>query len=193
MRSAGRRRPGRWGAGPRWRKARRLLALPGLAALGLVLLALPATLEIRPRLVWNASASAPLGLYWAGGKSNVKTGDLVLAELPETMRGLAARRGYLPLSVPLVKRVAALPGDHLCTIGRAILIDGKIVTRQRKRDSEGRILPHWHGCGRLRADEVLLLMAEVPDSFDGRYFGPTRVDQIIGVLTPVWSWPASEP
>lgn len=190
MRSEGRRQPARWGAGPRFRRARHLL---GLAAFGLVLVALPAILDIRPRLVWNASASAPLGLYWAGVPAVLNRGEFVLAELPRPMRHLAARRGYLPLGVPLVKRVAALPGDHVCTIGRAILIEGQVAALQRKRDSEGRILPRWRGYRRLLGDEILLLMTEVPDSFDGRYFGPTRSDEIIGVLTPLWTWPAAKP
>ena len=98
-------------------------------AMGIVFLTTPAALKTAPRVVWNASASAPLGLYWVAGKSAFERGDLVLAELPEYVRWLADERGYLPSGVPLIKHVAAVPGDHICTVGRAILIGGKVAAR----------------------------------------------------------------
>src|SRR5690348_16293175 len=71
------------------------------------------------RLVWNASASAPIGLYWrVDGRP--ERGDLVLAWAPIWARRLADERHYLPLSVPLVKRVAAISGDVVCATGREI-------------------------------------------------------------------------
>lgn len=146
-------------------------------------------LEIAPLVVWNASPSASLGLYRAAGKSALERGDLVLAELPDSVRELAEMRGYLPSGVPLIKHVAALPGDHICTIGRAVLIGGSIAARRLKRDSKGRIMPAWDGCRLLSADEILLLNANVPDSFDGRYFGPTKMEEVIGRLVPLWTWP----
>jgi conjugative transfer signal peptidase TraF len=167
-------------------------AMLSAALAGIAFIAIPSTLEIAPKLVWNASASAPLGLYWVGGKSALERGDLVLAALPEPVRTLASERGYLPLGIPLVKPVAALPGDHLCTIGRAILINGKVIARRRKRDSRGRIMLAWSGCRRLTDSEILLLNGDVPDSFDGRYFGPARMDEVVGRLVPLWTWPGPQ-
>jgi conjugative transfer signal peptidase TraF len=155
--------------------------------MGIALVIAPTAVETTPRLVWNASASAPPGLYWLTGKSELKHGDLVLAEVTEPVQSVANERGYLPLGVPLIKPLAALPGDHICTIGRAILIGGSVAARRLKRDSKGRIMPAWSGCRLLTADEVLLLNPAVPDSFDGRYFGPTRVNEIIGRLIPLWT------
>src|SRR5690606_17529782 len=77
------------------------LAGLGLAALGFAVLAEPA-----PRLIWNPSASVPIGLYWVDHAVPTR-GDLVLADLPPDARRLAADRSYLPVGVPLVKRVAA--------------------------------------------------------------------------------------
>jgi len=174
------------------RRKRPRQAILAAVATGITLVSAPAALNIAPRVVWNASASAPLGLYWVAAKADVKRRDLALAELPEPMRVLADERGYLPLGVPLIKHVAALPGDHICTIGRAILIGGSIAARRLKRDFKGRIMPAWDGCRLLSADEIFLLNADVPDSFDGRYFGPTRLDQVIGRLIPLWTWPGEQ-
>jgi conjugative transfer signal peptidase TraF len=161
-------------------------------ALGIVLVTTPAALKIAPRVVWNASESAPLGLYWVAGKSTLDRGDLALAELPESVRGFADQRGYLPSGATLIKPVAALPGDHICTIGRAILIGGSVAARRLNRDSNGRRMPAWDGCRRLSPAEVFLLNADVPDSFDGRYFGPTRMADVIGRLVPIWTWPVGQ-
>jgi len=157
------------------------LAGLGLAAIGFAGLAEPA-----PRLVWNASASAPLGLYWIS-RTAPGRGDLVLAGLPPDARRLAAERGYLPDGVLLVKRVAALGGDSVCTIEDAVLVNGRLVAGRRAHDSLGRALPRWTGCRRLGADEFFLLMEGVPGSFDGRYFGPVRRAAVIGRLVPLWT------
>lgn len=153
----------------------------------LSVLATSASLVPTPRLVWNASASAPIGFYWrvAGRPSR---GDLVLARAPLWARRLAAERRYLPLNIPIIKRVAAVAGDVVCASGDAISIDGRAVAHRLSSDRMGRPLPSWEGCETLGAGEFFLLMPEVPDSFDGRYFGVTERRDIIGRLVPLWTW-----
>jgi conjugative transfer signal peptidase TraF len=156
--------------------------LVGLAAIGFSTWVRP-----TPRLVWNASASAPLGIYWVIPGA-VARGALVLAELPTAARRLADERGYLPARVLLVKRVAALAGDVVCSDGEAVSINRQVVARRLSADAKGRPLPAWTGCRTLRADEVFLLRAGVPNSFDGRYFGPVHAVAVIGRLVPLWTW-----
>lgn len=136
-------------------------------------------------LLWNASSSMPPGLYrvFPGGK--VSRDDGVVSWLDEPFRRLAATRGYLPRGVPLVKRVAAVPGDRICARAATVQVDGKVVATRRKVDAEGRRLPAWSGCADLHAGEYLLL-GENASSFDGRYFGPTRCRQIIGRAKLLW-------
>jgi conjugative transfer signal peptidase TraF len=156
--------------------------------LGVTLLGVLATAASvpTPRLVWNASASAPTGLYWrtAGRPSE---GDLVLARAPLWARRLAVARGYLPFNVPLLKRVAAVEGQVICASGDAISIEGRLVAHRLASDRMDRLLPRWEGCETLGASEFFLLMADVPDSFDGRYFGMTERRDIIGRLVPLWT------
>jgi len=155
--------------------------LCGIAALGWTIVRPPA-----PRIVWNASASAPIGLYLVRPGGAVAAGDMVLAWPPEGARTMAAARGYLPINVPLVKRVAAGPGDTVCAAGRRILVDGRMVATRRARDAHGRALPRWTGCRTLRAGDHLLLMTGHPGSFDGRYFGVSRAEDIIGPARLLW-------
>ena len=159
-----------------------VIAASGIALIGATMVTKPA-----PRLVWNASASAPVGLYGVTPGARVGQGDMVIARLAEPMRTLAASRRYLPANVLLVKRVAALPGATVCARGRAIWIDGRRVATRRRRDGAGRPMPWWTGCRRLAPGFVFLLMPHVPGSFDGRYFGPTRVSDIVGKARLLWA------
>ena len=174
----------RFHRGPRHRRFYRALVF-GVTVLSV--LSTSATLVPTPRLVWNASTSVPIGFYWrvAGRPSR---GDLVLARAPLWARRLAAERRYLPLNIPIIKRVAAVAGDVVCASGDAISIDGRAVAHRLSSDRMGRPLPSWEGCETLGAGEFFLLMPEVPDSFDGRYFGVTERRDIIGRLVPLWTW-----
>jgi conjugative transfer signal peptidase TraF len=165
-------------------RARRLrrMTLGGMA-LGLVIGS--AILPPAPRLVWNASASAPIGLYLVTPGATPERGDMVIAWAPERFRRLAALRHYLPLDVPLVKRVAAQSGQRVCAAGRVILIDGKRAATRRAVDGRGRSMPAWQGCDRLRGGEIFLLNPD-PASFDGRYFGVTERDDVIGSTRLLW-------
>ena len=158
------------------------------AALAVAALGFSACTHPTPRLVWNASPSAPIGLYWVARGSSLARGDLVLATLPEAVRQLAAERGYLPDGVPLVKRIAAIAGETVCSDGSAITINNRVAVERLAADRQGRPLPAWQGCHVLRAGELFLLMKGVPDSFDGRYFGPVETRAVMGRLVPLWIW-----
>lgn len=138
-----------------------------------------------PRLVWNVSASAPVGLYGVSPGAAVARGDMVVARVPLRWRRLAAVRRYIPENVPLVKRVAAGAGDRVCAIGAEIRVNGTRVAVRRAVDGHARTMPAWGGCVTLR-DGMLLLLMDAPDSFDGRYFGPTAAGDIIGKARSLW-------
>ena len=161
----------------RWR-----FFLVGLGA-GLVLGS--AILPPTPRLLWNASASAPIGLYQVSPGAPVMTGEMVVARLPESFRALAAARRYLPRNVPLVKRVAAGAGDEVCALGGQVFVNGRPVAMRKKFDDMGRVMPSWHGCRMLRRQQLFLLM-ESADSFDGRYVGVSEGTDLIGKAQLVW-------
>jgi conjugative transfer signal peptidase TraF len=156
---------------------------------GVLLALLPTLLAPRPLLVWNASASLPRGFYRITAANAARPGDLVLARTPPEWAPMFAERGYLPRGVPLLKRVAATAGATVCRKGVAILIDGTEHATALRADRAGRPLPAWSGCRRLDTDEVFLLIPEHPASLDGRYFGPTPANLVIGRAAPVWTMP----
>jgi len=139
-----------------------------------------------PHLVWNASASAPIGLYSVAPEGLAEPGDMVIARVPETFRRLAATRRYLPMNVPLVKRVAAAAGDEVCALEQEIFINGRWIAERRVTDGAGRAMPMWSGCVRLRGRQLFLLM-DAAASFDGRYFGVTEGTDVVGKARLLWA------
>lgn len=143
-----------------------------------------------PRLVWNASASAPIGLYGVTRAERLERGDLVVAWPNAPLAALLDDRGYLPLGVPLIKPVAALPGQQVCREGEAILIDGAVVATARALDRRGRRLPVWRGCETIAPGAVFLLNPRREDSLDGRHFGALPATAVVGRARPLWLVPA---
>ena len=171
------------------RRRRRRLGLAALIGCTAVPLAASALWKPPTLLVWNASASAPVGLYRLSAEPAVRRGDMVVAWTPAPARELAARRHYLPANVPLVKRVAAVAGDLICAVDSTVSINGRRVATRLRTDAAGRPMLWWSGCHRLRPGEYFLLMGH-PRSFDGRYFGATRDNDLIGRAKLLWATPA---
>lgn len=170
------------------RRTRRLSAhaLVNWTAFGALLVGVSAA-DITPtKMIWNASDSLPVGLYWVRNGS-AKRGDLVLVGLPQSARAFAADRRILPDDTPALKRVAALKGDRVCRFGQVVSVNGKQIARAHWSDGLGRRMPVWNGCRVLKDGDVFLLAGH-PKSFDGRYFGVTNTSQIIGVARPLWTY-----
>ena len=161
--------------------SRGLVAALAAAAIGALA---AAARNPAPLLVWNASASAPVGLYRIEFRTPER-GDYALITPSGTLEDLIFDRRYLPRDTPLLKHVAALGGDEVCRRGAAVFINSVHAADALAVDSAGRILPAWTGCVRLSDDEVFLLNAH-PQSLDGRYVGPTPLDDIVGVAAPVF-------
>lgn len=155
-------------------------------ALAVALVTAPALGQWSPRILWNSTPSVPVGLYWLQPVDRVAIGDLVAVSPPERLARFLAARGYLPQGVPLLKHVVALPGAEVCRDGSLIRINGHVLGLAQARDRLGRDLPHWQGCHRLAAGEVFLMNPAVPDSLDGRYFGPLPLSAITARLQPIW-------
>ena len=132
----------------------------------------------KEQLVWNRTQSAPIGLYWLSD-GPYTLGDWVIVSATSAEAEWAEKQGYVGRNWPLLKRVSALPGDTICRDEAEISINGERVSIAKSSDNAGRALPRWSGCVTLNADQVFLLNKH-PDSLDGRYFGPTQKDDLMG-------------
>jgi type IV secretory pathway protease TraF len=65
-----------------------------------------------PKLIRNASASVAVGLYAVRPAGLLDATELVAILPPEPVARFLSRGRYLPLGVPLIKRILALPGQR---------------------------------------------------------------------------------
>jgi conjugative transfer signal peptidase TraF len=139
------------------------------------------------RLVWNASASVPIGLYDLDPPRELEIGDLVAVMPDASLADFMVERGYIGRHVPLLKRVMGLPGQQVCRTDNAITVDAVSLGEALDRDHMGRDLPVWHGCRRIAEGDIFLMNPSVRDSLDGRYFGPIPARTVIGKATPIYT------
>ena len=159
----------------------------GAAAAAVLALGVPSLLRPAPLLLWNASASVPIGLYAVRPAGSLAAGELVAVAPPPGLASFLAARGYLPVGVPLLKHIAALPGQIVCRAADKIAVDGDAIGAVLERDHLGQPLPDWRGCVILAEGEVFLMNPAAPDSLDGRYFGPLPATTIVGRAVPLWT------
>ncbi len=141
-----------------------------------------------PRYIWNASNSVPIGLYRLLPVTKLTVTELVAVQPPDLLAAFLDLNGYLPLGVPMLKRVLALPGQTVCRNGLTIAVDGIDVGQAQERDGRGRPLPVWHGCRVIADGDVFVMNWQSADSLDGRYFGPLPASAVIGRAEPFWTY-----
>lgn len=165
----------------------RLKTLAGTFGVAAALVA-TVVLEPLPLYIWNASASVPVGLYRLRPANQFQVTELVAVQPPEPLATFLDLNGYLPIGVPMLKRVLALPGQTVCRIGLTISVDDIAMGEARNRDGRGRPLPKWQGCRVVGDGELFLMNWQSLDSLDGRYFGFLPASAVIGRALPVWTW-----
>ena len=130
-------------------------------------------------VLYNATPSMPVGFYLRTS-GPIERGAIVTVRARDVAARYAAERHFTDEGDRFLKRVAGAAGEEVCAAGAAVTLNGEQVAERQARDSAGRQLPTWEGCVTLGAGEVFLL-GDAPDSFDGRYWGPTPVERIEGV------------
>ena len=150
--------------------------------------AMPLHLQRQVLVVYNPSDSVPRGWYRIAPADSLRVGSIVLARLPAAAAALAAQRGYLPASVPILKRIGAVAPQSVCVHERIVEVDGVVSAVARTHDGAGRPLEVWPQCRQLVDGELFLLSNTNPASFDSRYFGPVAATAVIGSAQPLWTW-----
>jgi conjugative transfer signal peptidase TraF len=162
--------------------------LPTIAMMfGAVALVMSTMGEATPAYIWNASTSVPVGLYQLQPAGRLVVTELVAVRPPEPIATFLDLNGYLPIGVPMLKRVLALPGQTVCRKGLTISVDAIDMGAALSRDGRGRPLPAWQGCRVVGVDELFLMNWQSEASLDGRYLGFVPYSSVIGKALPVWT------
>jgi conjugative transfer signal peptidase TraF len=143
----------------------------------LVLAAVVSTRWVRV----NVSPSSPYGLYRLAAVTPPLTrGTLVVLPVPPAVRF------WHSAWLPLLKPIAALPGDLVCPSDAGLWIAGQAYGPVYL-EAGGAPLPRLQGCVRVPAGAVFLA-SPAPRSLDGRYFGMTPVADLTARALPLLTW-----
>jgi conjugative transfer signal peptidase TraF len=147
-------------------------------------------------LAVNPSISMPRGLYLLSPIERVTPGSMVAACISDSAAAkLFVERGYLPASercssgaAPIIKPIAAGPGDRVNTDDAGLRINGRAIESSRTADvdTEGRPLPHLKSVEyRLSDNEYFVVSTHTERSLDSRYFGPIHEEDVLAQARPL--------
>lgn len=143
----------------------------------------------------NLAPSSPVGLYVVLPLGSLSRGAFVVLCPPARLAAFGLARGYLRLgfcpggSMPLLKVVAALPGDEVVAAREGLSINGRSLPHSapRRLDSRGRPLTPLPAACYTVLPDTLFVVGLQPDSWDSRYFGPLSMSCLRGVATPLFT------
>ena len=182
--------PERWIHAPQSARRSAALVLAGAGMLAALMLAVGR--PVAAPLVYNDSASVPLGFWWrVGGQETALRPGMVIGFRPP-----AAGRTYVAANLPqylhdelILKYVVATAGARICRdAAGAFSVDGRVLGRALKADKHGNPLPAWQGCRMLPAGSVAVFSSRIPNSYDSRYYGAVPARDIKAVYRPLWVW-----
>lgn len=144
-------------------------------------------------LVWNRTASIPIGLYLSEKVSGTELHRGDLACFPYEPPAWAEPRTYFVKGLRLCKHVSGLPGDILTKdetgLWQVSSKEGNVrqIGPLLKADSKGQPLPqNALKEGALEAGEVLM-SAPPKNSLDSRYLGPIAISKLNTRIYPLWT------
>lgn len=143
----------------------------------------------------NLTPSEPLGIWQIQEADRpVTVGDLVFVCPPQTplfaeaRRRLYLARGLCPGGVaPLIKMVAALPGQHV-QIVESVLIDGRPLPSSAVRNLDGAGRPLKAFAGGTVPPGMFYLHSPFKSSYDSRYFEPVPASGLLGLARPIFTF-----
>lgn len=139
-------------------------------------------------LLYNYTDSLPYGIYLLHPGQPEK-GDLVAIKPGGLAVKLIRERHYLRNGAYLLKYIVGVKDDSVCTEKGVLSVDGVNYGGIDAFDREGRQLPQYSFCGRLK-DGYIVAIKGMKNSFDSRYYGPIKTEDIIGIATPFWLFQA---
>lgn len=145
----------------------------------------------------NTTESIPVGLYWTTSAPITKGSYVMFCPPQGPVFDTAKRRGYIGAGFCvggygyMMKRVLAAKDDRLTVSDEGVFVNGAQLPHSVPLDADeaNRPMPRYRVDTLRLARDELLLMSDVCDaSFDGRYFGPVKREQIKWAIRPIFTW-----
>ncbi len=150
---------------------------------------------IYNNIIINITPSLPYGIYIKSKDKNIKIGDYVSFCLNEKFKQIGLSRGYLEQgkacngSIPLIKKVIAIPYDKVTLSKSQITISDKILNYSTAQyDSLNRKLDTYPEGSYIDNCYWLIGDYDISHSWDSRYWGCIPPQQIINKIKPLITW-----
>jgi conjugative transfer signal peptidase TraF len=85
---------------------------------------------------------------------------------------------------PLLKPVAAIPGDWVFVDSAGVTVNGQLLPNSQRQDRPGLVVMA-PGTYRVGEGELWVVSCSHPHSFDSRYFGPIHAAAVRGEAIPI--------
>lgn len=152
-----------------------------LVTVGLWLTGLRIGLDVQ-RLIGEPACMPSIVYLWRPGlPAWPKVGDYIVARMPVTGLGVGARPGDR-----IVKRVMATEGDMVKVKGAELYINGSHTERLWLAKSIPGKRPGDFDRDITIGEGELFLMGSTQESFDSRYWGPIKREEILGAAIPLF-------
>ena len=145
----------------------------------------------KNRYVFNISESLPIGIYQKLEDKNFQKGDLVILDIPKERMDFMISRGYIDGNMlkTMLKRIEGVEGETFKVLSidelkKFLVKENKILGSISNFDSRGRQLPQIKSPLILNKDEFFV-MGESDNSFDSRYFGKIKKEEILYKVKPI--------
>ena len=161
--------------------------------------------------IFNISKSLPIGIYQKLEDKNFQKGDLVVLDIPKERMDFMISRGYIDGNMlkTMLKRIEGVEGETFKVLSiedlktyqlneniefssidipksskKFLVKENKILGSISNFDSYGRQLPQIESPLILNKDEFFV-MGESDNSFDSRYFGKIKKEEILYKVKPI--------
>ena len=143
------------------------------------------------KLTINLTPSIKEGLY-IKFDGQIHRGDFVALCLSEPYQSTGLSKAYIRSgqrcqgSIPLLKQVIAIPGDHVQLTMAFITVNGvRYVYPTELKDHLGRVLDHYPRGDYVNVSGYWLIGNYSPHSWDSRYWGPISRSNILYKIQPL--------
>ena len=143
---------------------------------------------VGPHIVIQLTPSMPRGVYWMTRGADITTGAIVVFKPPLSARKLIEERRWWNMSgvnYSLMKYIVAKNEDHVKVTDEAVFINGSFFGAVKHVDSEGLPLAPCK-FDRVLSEDEYFVASTYHNSFDSRYFGTIKREDIIGIATRIF-------
>lgn len=149
----------------------------------------------------NLTDSIPKGLYRITHSTRIKNNYVLFCPDKRNAFKTANARGYIDNGFCpsgfgyMMKKVVAVASDKISITDLGVIVNDKLLPYSVPLATDGanRALPHWRIQNyQLKQHELLTMTDQDNWSFDGRYYGLIKTNQIKGMLIPIWVKPIED-